>query len=232
MQDVLRRELKYRISEKSFSHIKTGLSYLLEEDAHNSEEGYMVRSLYFDTLTNDDFYDKQAGIDHRKKIRLRIYDTDDDHAKLELKEKQGVFQRKRSLEVSRAEAEELIGGHYECLMGKGDFGQRMYALMGTEVYRPVCTVQYERLAYISPTNDIRITFDKRLMSNEGNADLFDRDMPFYPAGVIGGITMEVKYNHFLMSYIKDMIDRADKMQVSSSKYCQCRLYGLGGAINE
>ena len=232
MLDVLRRELKYQISAENICRIKSKLSYVLSEDEHNKDDGYMVRSLYFDTLTNSDYYDKQAGTDYRKKIRLRIYDPDGKSAKLELKEKQGVFQRKRSLNVSRREAQLLISGDYKCLTEKGEFGHTLYALMSTEYYRPVCIVQYNRLAFVSPTNDIRITFDKRLASNEGWYNLFDKDLPLYPAGSLGKTIMEVKYNHFLMSYIKDVINQVDKLQISSSKYCQCRLYGLGGTLYE
>ena len=51
------------------------------------------------------------GIGERRKIRLRIYDPGDKNAKLELKEKTGDFQRKRSLTVSREEAEQMMEGN-------------------------------------------------------------------------------------------------------------------------
>lgn len=230
MLDVLRRELKYQVSEENAARIKSRLSYVLSKDLHDKGEGYMVRSLYFDTVTNTAFYEKQAGTDYRRKVRLRVYSANDETAKLELKEKQGNFQRKRSLLVHKAEAEELLAGRYGVLKDKGEFGYALYSLMCTEGYRPVCIVQYIRQAYISRTNDIRITFDQRLSANEGRYDLFDPCLRLYPAGMLGSTIMEVKYNHFLLSYIKDVLSQADQMPVSSSKYCQCRLLGLGGAL--
>lgn len=232
MQDVLRREIKYRVSSETAGGIKSRLSYVLPADPNNKGEGYMVRSLYFDTLVNSDYYDKVSGVDYRKKIRLRVYSTRSESAKLELKEKQGIFQRKRSLLICRSEAEALISGNYECLQDKGDFGLYMYSLMRTECYRPVCMVQYIRQAYINRTNDIRITFDRRLAAHEGNFNLFDEHLQLYPIWFSENAIMEVKYNHFIMSYIKNIIDQADKLHISSSKYCQCRKFGLGGDLYE
>ena len=94
MIDVLRREIKYKVSAEAASRIKCRLSNVLSGDVHNTNEGYIVRSLYFDTPANVDYYDKAAGVDYRKKIRLRIYNANADNAKLELKEKQNIFQRK------------------------------------------------------------------------------------------------------------------------------------------
>lgn len=228
MQDVLRRELKYKLSAQTASLIQKELSCILSEDPHNKHGGYMVRSLYFDTPCSNDYFDKISGVDYRKKIRMRIYSLDDIEVKLELKEKQNVFQRKRSLLIDREQALATIHGNLSGLRDMGEFGTYMYTLMSTDCYRPVCMVQYQRNAYINETNDTRITFDTYLMSNEGNFNLFDRNLQLYPVWLLGNTLMEVKYNHFLLSHIKNVIDRADKLSVSSSKYCQCRMYGLGG----
>ena len=39
----------------------------------------MVRSLYFDSLEDSDYYDKLDGVMNRKKIRLRIYEAGSDY---------------------------------------------------------------------------------------------------------------------------------------------------------
>ena len=56
---------------------------------------------------NDDYFEKQAGIELRRKVRLRCYDPNSDFAMLELKQKQGAQQMKRSLRVSREDAKLL-----------------------------------------------------------------------------------------------------------------------------
>ena len=35
-------------------------------DPHNGTHGYMIRSLYFDTPFDDDYFEKQAGIELRR----------------------------------------------------------------------------------------------------------------------------------------------------------------------
>lgn len=228
MLDVLRKEIKYTISPYTERILSTRLESIMDKDIHNNDYGYMVRSLYFDTMDNQDFFDKSDGIEYRKKIRLRIYDVNSNSAKLELKEKQNTVQRKRSLLVDRQEAMALINRNYECLLDKGDFGKELYTIMIAEHYRPVCVVQYQRRAFICKTNDIRITLDRQLMSNEGNFNLFDEKMQLYPVDLSGNVTLEVKYNHFLLSYIKDIISITDKISTSSSKYCRSRIFGLKG----
>ena len=73
----------------------------MHEDPHNGISGYPVRSLYFDTLDDRDFHEKAAGVELRRKLRLRSYDPAADFAMLEMKQKQGASQLKRSLRVTR-----------------------------------------------------------------------------------------------------------------------------------
>ena len=41
-----------------------------------------IRSLYFDTINDKDYEEKEDGVRVRRKIRLRIYDADQDFAML------------------------------------------------------------------------------------------------------------------------------------------------------
>lgn len=223
MLDVSRKELKYLVPTKEMVHLKLPLSSVMSGDAHNGLEGYLVRSLYFDTLFDRDFEDKVEGYDRRQKIRLRVYDLHAQVAKLELKEKYGRLQRKRSLLVSRQEAEQMIKGEYGFLMERSEaIAHYLYAFMTTKCYRPKCIVEYDRIAYCTDTNDIRVTFDMNLRATEANFDLFHENMQLYPVANRTEATMEVKYNGFLFTYIKNIINKSDRMQVSNSKYCRAR----------
>jgi len=42
------------------------------------------------------------------------------------------------------------------------------------------------------------------------------------------VTLEVKYNHFLLSYIKEVLSPYITAETASSKYCASRRYSLGG----
>lgn len=231
MLDVLRREIKYEIDACRELKLKRQLSAILEADSHNGVDGYRVRSLYFDTPDALDFYEKIEGLEKRKKIRLRIYDFGDSPAKLELKQKQGIQQRKQTLTLNREQAEQIIAGDYSCLNDCGNFGRYMRLTMQTGAYRPACLVEYDRTAFFCRTNDTRITLDSGLRSNEGSFALFDASVQLYPVALPGKVTLEVKYNRFLLSYIKDVISAVDMLSVSGSKYCRCRRFGLGGEGN-
>lgn len=83
---------------------------------HNGSEGYPLRSLYFDTEYDGDFFDKESGIEVRKKLRLRLYDPTGDFAVLEMKQKQGEQQHKRFLRLIREDAQRLIRCDYSSLL--------------------------------------------------------------------------------------------------------------------
>lgn len=226
---VLRTEKKHNLTKIEVSGLKSRLSAILSGDPVNGYKPYLVRSLYFDTIFNDDFFEKMAGVERRQKIRLRVYDPNAKTAKLEIKEKQGVTQLKRSLVLTREEAIRLQNCDYDVLKDKEDeLAQELYILMTTKLYRPVCIVEYDRVAFANPTNDIRITFDSDIRSNEGNLSIFDPNLQCYPVFSNRNTVLEVKYNGFLLSYIKEAIGSLDCTETAVSKYCLARRYGLGG----
>lgn len=97
MNQVFREEKKFLIHIEDFLKKSHTLDQLLTQDEHNGVHGYTIRSLYFDTIEDNDFFEKLNGIETRRKIRLRCYDPNGDTAVLEMKQKQGSKQLKRSL---------------------------------------------------------------------------------------------------------------------------------------
>ena len=228
--DVLRTERKYPISAYEAERLRLHLEPIIPADEHSiNGEGYCVRSLYFDSFDNTDFFEKQAGIEYRKKIRLRIYGSSDKIIKLETKQKQGSLQRKLSIPVSREEAEALIDGNYDFLLSRGEtLAREFYGLMRSQTYMPRCVVQYDRYAFTAPANDIRITFDSNLRGSESDFDIFNPALPLFPVPPLNTTTLEVKYSGFLLSYVKDALNIGQLTENASSKYCAVRTYSLGG----
>ena len=228
--DVLRTERKYPITAYEAERLRLHLEPIIHADEHSvNGKGYCVRSLYFDSFDNSDFFEKEAGIEYRKKIRLRIYGSSDAVIKLETKQKQGSLQRKLSIPVSRPEADALIRGDYDFLLSRGEpLAHEFYALMRAQTYLPRCVVQYDRYAFTAPVNDIRITFDSNLCGSESDFDIFKPDLPLFPVPPLNTTTLEVKYSGFLLSYIKDALDIGQLTENASSKYCAVRTYSLGG----
>ena len=196
---------------------------VMQCDPHNGTNGYMVRSLYFDTPFDDDFHEKQAGVELRRKVRLRCYDPSADYAMLELKQKQGAQQMKRSLRVTKNDAQRLIAGDDSVLLTYTDpFAAEVYALMQYRCYRPKTIVEYNRKAFIGKENKIRITFDNKIVSTESSIDLFSSRLNMNPVLDPYDVVLEVKFNGFLLGYMKDLINCTDKSELSVSKYVLAR----------
>ena len=80
MNDVFRAEKKYILNVMEMARAEGYLDSLLLPDPHNGRYGYVVRSLYFDTVADKDFFDKKDGLETRKKIRLRRLQGDWPHS--------------------------------------------------------------------------------------------------------------------------------------------------------
>lgn len=223
LQQVLRQEHKYLLNPAQADQYKCEFRKLLSEDAHNGKNGYLVRSLYFDTLNDRDLAEKLAGVEIRRKIRLRIYAPDANVAFLEMKQKEGENQLKRSMQITRADAEQMIRGRYSSLLGYPEaFAAECYGVMQMHCYRPKVIVDYNRTAFVLPENSTRITFDTHLTASELCENFFAENPGLYPVLHPGATVMEVKYNHFLLSYLKDLLRDCNKSATAVSKYALCR----------
>lgn len=219
MNKVFREEKKFLISVDEFIKKSHMMSQAMIEDPHNGVHGYIIRSLYFDTLYDGDYFEKLAGVETRRKIRLRIYDPNADFAMLEMKQKQGANQLKRSLRLSRNDAIALTKGDYSPLLSYGEpFAAECYAMMKCRCYRPKTIVQYNRKAFIAKENKIRITFDNKIAATESSFDLFSPKLNMNPVLDPYDVVLEVKFNGFLLDYIRRMINSIDRSELSVSKY--------------
>ncbi|MGI6254928.1 MAG: polyphosphate polymerase domain-containing protein [Acutalibacter sp.] len=227
MNQVFRQEKKYLMNLPAMEQLSHRLGSVMLQDPHNGVRGYSIRSLYFDTLDDGDYEGKINGLEVRRKIRLRIYSPDSPFAMLEMKQKEGANQRKRSLRVPRELAQELVRGRYEGLLKLEDpFAAECYGLMLYRCYRPKTVVEYLRQAYIAKENKIRITLDREIRANEACMDLFSPTLNLVPVLDPFNGVLEVKYDGFLLSYIKDLVNSADRSELSVSKYCLARSAGL------
>ena len=223
MNEITRKERKFLITSEQMYHDTHVLSQVLREDPHNRGDGYMIRSLYFDTPDDRDFHEKEDGIELRRKLRLRCYAPDADFAVLEMKQKQGDSQRKRSLRMARADAQRLIQGDYSVLLRYAEpFAAECFGMLHMYAYRPKSVVEYRRKAYVAKENKIRITYDHHIIGTESCFDIFSRDLLQNPLLYPSLVVVEVKYNGFLLSYIKDMMERCNASELSVGKYSLSR----------
>lgn len=220
MTTVLRREEKYLLTLQEALQGAARFEKVLTPDEFSRHGSYAIRSLYFDTVDDRDFHDKLTEQNCRQKIRLRIYSPEDSHIKLELKQKENIYQKKRSLLITRADALALIDGRYSVLLNyDGQFAGEMFVLLTEGCYRPRTIIEYRRRAFMAKENNIRLTFDSDIRALEGNNSFFSPVLPFYPVLPGDQVIFEVKYNRFLLGYIMDIIRCVDRRSVSASKYC-------------
>lgn len=215
--EVMRSETKYLVSPYEAARIKEKLLFVMKPDSFSENGSYKVRSLYFDTPDLSDMFDKDVGSFSRRKIRLRIYDTAQEKAKLELKEKRGNVQRKRSVWVTKAMCERLSQGDVSVLANRENgFLDEMHLLMTLNVYRPYIVVEYDRQAFCYEFGDVRITFDSNVRVSRSNLNLFDSEMQFI--SVYPDVVMEVKYTGFFPEILSDILSDVNPIRDSVSKY--------------
>ena len=218
---VNRSENKYLINEVTSMQIEKKLSTIIEKDEHSNDGGYIVRSLYFDSINNIDFMTKLAGTEVRKKIRIRSYSTEDKFVKLEAKLKNGDLQNKVSVSISREDAKELINCNYSVLLKyfeKSEASKLIYRIMALGCYRPVAMIEYDRMAFTYPYFNTRLTLDKHIRSSETNYNIFDKDIVFTP--IFNEMALlEIKYDEHLMKFISKTLQQFNLNKTSFSKYC-------------
>lgn len=225
----LRHELKFYISRAQYEVLSRPLKGALHLDPNAVKNGgsYHIRSLYFDTVFDDAYYDKIDGVKDRDKYRMRIYNLSAKEIFLECKTKVGSMISKRSVKISRDLAEQIIAADPSGLENtQSGLLRDVYREMRTRLLHPVVIVDYEREAYLHPAEDVRITFDMKLRSGLNSIDLFNPDLPTIPVLDHEEIILEVKYNRLLPPYIAELISFAcpEAVQSAISKYTICRRY--------
>lgn len=226
MNEVLRQEKKFLISLDNCYRLSSRLGQVLKEDPHNRGDGYAIRSLYFDSIDNRDYQEKEDGTELRRKIRLRNYGADSPFAMLEMKQKQGMNQKKRSLKMTREDAQALIRMDYDILLKYEEpFAAECFWMLKQFCYIPRAVIEYKRKAFIAEENSTRITFDHHIVGTESNVDIFSDRLLQNPLLNPYLAVLEVKFNGFLLGYIKDLLVNAGCGETAVSKYC------LGRAVS-
>lgn len=223
-----RHELKYYLNSGDYVLLSNLLKNTLKSDDNTNEKGeYFIRSLYFDDYEDSALRDKIDGVDHRYKVRIRTYNYSDAVIKLECKHKESGYIKKQSISLSRAECDALTGGDYRFLLYRKEaFAREMFTLFATRHLRPAVIVDYTREAYVFPVENVRITFDKNIRTGYRSFDIFDRELPTYPVADEYDMVLEVKFNEYLPTFVRSLIQTASHTRSAISKYVLSRKYEL------
>ena len=102
--------------------------------------------------------------------------------------------------------------------------QELYCKMRYQGMRPKTIVDYTREPFIFRPGNVRVTLDYDIRTGLGCTDFLNPDAVTIPAGD-APILLEVKWDEFLPSIIRDAVSVPDRRAASFSKYAQCRIYG-------
>lgn len=220
-----RHELKYGIDALQYATLRAKLSSTLKRDAHVDSDGrYHVRSLYFDDFKNTALFEKLAGVRHRKKYRIRVYNFDASYVKLERKTKLGQYINKECTTLSRDDIERIMAGSISFLAGsKNPFLRQFYTDCRCELPRPVVIVDYYREAYTHPISNVRITFDTDLRTSIGTGSFFHRTP--CPIRVIDAPStiLEVKFNSVFPQCLCGLFPDTITPRSAIGKFVLCRI---------
>ena len=221
-----RHELKYFINPAELDALRRRLRGALWMDRHCVNGApYLIRSLYFDDIEDSAFHDKQAGVMHRDKYRIRIYRYSDKEIFLERKRKLGDLIQKSSVQITRRLCDQLIAGDPTGLYrSQNPLIQDVFAQMRTRMLRPKVIVDYAREAYVHPAEDVRITFDLSLRTGLSSIDLFNPRLPTVCPHDRNVEILEVKFNNYLPAYIAALLSGVEAERSAISKYVLCRRF--------
>ena len=228
----MRYEYKHLIPNSKLHQLRQIIAPYVSIDpyAARTDDGqYTVRSIYFDTVNWDMYFEKDDGLAYRDKVRLRAYNdwVPDTKAFLEIKRKYQVPSRKFRVSVDYQKVlqsfkERKFDHVYGELSDKEQINAKrfFYQILSKQLL-PVILVSYEREAFISkenPENNVRITFDKNVRSSAfpGVNGLFEERLmrPTFS----GYTVLEIKFNEYFPTWLQPIIAAFNLKREALSKY--------------
>ena len=220
MLSVSRKEVKFLVSSTDRVYLLNSLSQILVPDKYGDYNGYKTRSIYFDSIDNEDFREKQIKTEKRKRIRVRIYNEEYKFAKFEIKRKHFERELKESITITKEDAIRLINREYSVLLNYKDNSLYEYAfnLMKSKSYRPVSMVEYDRRAFTHEFFNTRVTLENNLRFTNFNYDLFNKNINFQKWLPWDKSILEVKYNRFLFQQLQEVLSKCNFIGKPPSKF--------------
>ena len=220
-----RHEWKHELNYLDLLVIRQRLRAVMEPDPHAVDGRYFIRSLYFDNLSDKALREKLDGVNMREKFRIRIYNRSSSVIHLEKKSKRNGLGSKFSAPLTAQQAQAIVDGDIDWMLAsEHPLIQELYCKMRWQGMRPRTIVDYTREPFVYAPGNVRVTFDYDIRTGLGCTDFLNPDCVTVPAGD-APILMEVKWDEYLPSVIRDAVTVPNRRAGSFSKYAQCRVYG-------
>lgn len=223
---TFRHEIKYVISNAQLEIIKSRIDHLIPPDPHVDQTGaYSVRSLYFDDYDNRCYYENENGTDPREKFRIRIYNHSTERIILECKRKERGKTQKSACPLTLEQTQMLMQGKVlPDIAEQPPLLRKLTLQMLLHGLRPVVIVEYDRIPYVYPNGNVRITLDTNMASSSSVRCFLDERIPKRPVMPAGQQLLEVKYDAYLPDFIHRSLQLQDLWQTAFSKYYLSRKY--------
>lgn len=206
--------------------IRQRLKAVASPDPHAENGVYGIRSLYFDDPNDRALREKIDGVNRREKFRIRIYNNDTSFIRLEKKSRLDGLGTKFSAVLTKEQTEDIITGRTGWMRDSQDaLIRELYLKMNYRLLRPKTVVEYTREPYVYAPGNVRVTFDYDIRTGLAATDLLDPGSVTVKAGSDVQVILEVKWDDFLPSIIKDCVRMPGRRAGAFSKYAQCRIYG-------
>jgi SPX domain protein involved in polyphosphate accumulation len=224
-----RFELKYLITEEMALKVRDFVRSYIDSDEHSvgrPQCSYPVHSLYLDS---DDLTLYREAIDEVKncyKLRLRYYDTNPKSPVFfEIKRRMNNCILKQRGGVRQEHVAHLLSSHLpreEHLLSKApkqmialqrfcELANRIHASSTVHIF-------YMREAYISSDNQVRVTIDRNVLSEEHLEPTITTEMKNPCRLFANSVILELKFTNRFPNWFRDLVRMANVMQCACGKY--------------
>lgn len=229
MEEQYRHELKFLCGEGQLRLLEERIRHICPPDSHAGEDGrYAIRSLYFDTCDDRCFYENEAGVDHREKYRIRIYNGNTDVIHLERKETLHGLKRKETCLLSLQQCRRLLDRiPVTGPMPEQDLLRRFLVEQRMQLLMPKVIVEYVRTPYVYAAGNVRITFDRNIRSSAETDRFLEPQVSGRCVMAQDCHILEVKYDEGLPGAVRELLTAGQNLSSTSfSKYYLCRKYSM------
>lgn len=219
-----RHEWKHEISYGDMLVLRQRLRTVMKPDPHAIDGKYFIRSLYFDNAADKALREKLDGVNCREKFRIRCYNHDPGLIRLEKKIKRNGLGCKETANLTADETQSIIDGDWTWMKDADrPLVQELYSKMRAEGLRPKTIVDYWREPFVFYAGNVRVTLDYQIRTGLRCTDFLNPHCVTIPAGD-APIILEVKWDEFLPSVIRDIVQLEGRHTSAFSKYAICRIY--------
>ena len=219
-----RHEWKHEIRYPDLLALRARLRAVMSVDMHTIDGKYEVRSLYFDSPEDKALREKINGVNCREKFRIRCYNGDMSLILLEKKSKRNGLCSKTQEPLTLEEVRTIVYDGEHPVRGKKTLLDELYFKMNTQGIRPKTIVDYTREPFVFGPGNVRVTLDYNIRTGLTCTDFLNPVCVTVPAKD-APVILEVKWDEFLPSVIRDIVQVPGTHTSAFSKYAVCRIYG-------